>query len=341
MAYTYKYTRIVIIFAIGLICGLALFSSCSNSDNAAGQDDTPVRIGIAWRGDSTSISYTSALQSVREAGGVPVPLPLLKSPFMEYEGDELLAQYTDAHGIVLQEYADKVKTSPFAGQDIASLLATLDGLVFTGGADISPTFYKTPEPWHGIEAEGNCDGRRDVSDYILMRWCLDQEPTLPVLCICRGMQMLSVVSGAQMIQDLRTYFEAQGLPYADEHRTEPASDHGRDFAVHDVTVTDPSSLLRQIVGSEMVSRVPSWHHQAVLSVEETPLKVTAVTKTGGIDIIEAVERTDKPFFIGLQYHPEVAVAKHANGAADALRFMDYENALCYFRALIKQGSKKQ
>ena len=333
-----KYTYII--YAVALISGLALFSSCSNSDNAAGLDDTPIRIGIAWRGDSTSISYTSALQSVREAGGVPVPLPLLKSPFMEYESDEMLAKYTDEHGVVLQEYANKVKNNPFAGQDIASLLATLDGLVFTGGADISPTFYKTPEPWHGIEAEGNCDGRRDVSDYILMRWCLDQEPTLPVLCICRGMQMLGVVSGAQMIQDLRTYFEAQGLQYADEHRTEPTTEHGRDFAVHDVTVTDPSSLLRQIVGSETVSSVPSWHHQAVLSVEGTPLKVTAVTKTGGIDIIEVVERTDKPFFIGLQYHPEVAVAKHANGAVDASRFMDYDSALCYFRALIKQGTQK-
>jgi len=330
----------LLVIVIVLISGLALLSSCSNSDNDAKQDDAPVRIGIAWRGDSTSISYTSALQSMREAGAVPVPLPLLKSPFMEYEGDELLAQYTDEHGIVLQEYADKVKANPFAGQDIASLLATLDGLVFTGGADISPTFYKTPEPWHGIEEEGNCDGRRDVSDYILMRWCLEQEPTLPVLCICRGMQMLGVVSGAQMIQDLRTYFEAQGLQYADEHRTEPTADHGRDFAVHDVTITDPSSLLRQIVGSETVSRVPSWHHQAVLSVEGTPLKVTAVTKTSGIDIIETVERTDKSFFIGLQYHPEVAVAKHANGAADASRFMDYDSALCYFRALIKQGALK-
>ncbi len=102
-----KYTYII--YAVALISGLALFSSCSNSDNAAGLDDTPIRIGIAWRGDSTSISYTSALQSVREAGGVPVPLPLLKSPFMEYEGDELLAKYTDEHGIVLQEYANKVK----------------------------------------------------------------------------------------------------------------------------------------------------------------------------------------------------------------------------------------
>ena len=77
MAYTYKYPRLVIIYTVALISGLALFSSCSNSDNSAQQDETPVRIGIAWRGDSTSISYTSALQSVREAGGIPVPLPLV------------------------------------------------------------------------------------------------------------------------------------------------------------------------------------------------------------------------------------------------------------------------
>lgn len=323
-----------------LICGASVLTACSSSeDNPVGGGDTPVRIGIAWRGDSTSVSYTSAVQSVREAGAVPVPLPLLKSPVMEYDGDQLLAQYTDEHGILLQEYVDKVKASPFDGQDIGSLLAGLDGLVFTGGSDISPTLYKNPEPWHGIEAEGNCDGRRDVSDYILMSWCLEREQSLPVLCICRGMQMLSIVSGAQMIQDLRSWFEEQGLDYNDEHRTEPTADHGRDFAAHDVTVTDATSLLRQIVRTDVVSRVPSWHHQAVRSVEGTPLKVTAVTKTGGIDIIEAVERTDKPFFIGLQYHPEVAVAKHANKAADAARFMDYDDALCYFRALAAARDK--
>lgn len=322
-------------YVVALISGLMLFSSCSNDSDAAQRPDTRRRIGIAWRGDSTAITYTSTLQSVREAGAIPVPLPLLKSPFMEYEGDELLAPYTDEHGIVLQEFADKVKANPFAGQHIASLLAGLDGLIFTGGSDISPTFYKTPEPWHGIEAEGNCDGRRDVSDYILMRWCLEQETTLPVLCICRGMQMLCVISGTQIIQDLRTYFNMHGLPYDGEHRIDATTDHGRDFAAHDVTITDPPSLLWQIVGTETVSRVPSWHHQAVLSVEGTLLKATAVTNTNGIDIIEAVERVDKPFFIGLQYHPEVAVSKHANGAADASRFMDYDNALCYFRALVK------
>lgn len=75
-------------------------------------------------------------------------------------------------------------------------------------------------------------------------------------------------------------------------------------------------------------------------LSETWPKVTAVNKTSGIDIIEAVERTDKPFFLGLQYHPEVAVAKHADHAADALRFMDYDDALSCFRALVEQGKKR-
>ena len=114
---------------IVLISSLVFLLSCSTDDNAARKDDNPVRIGIAWRGDSTAITFVSALQSVRETGAVPVVLPLLKSPFMEYDGDQLMSQYTDEHGVLLQEYADKVKADPFAGQDIGSLLVSLDGLL--------------------------------------------------------------------------------------------------------------------------------------------------------------------------------------------------------------------
>ena len=70
---------------IVLISSLVFLLSCSTDDNAARKDDNPVRIGIAWRGDSTAITFVSALQSVRETGAVPVVLPLLKSPFMDYE----------------------------------------------------------------------------------------------------------------------------------------------------------------------------------------------------------------------------------------------------------------
>ena len=107
-----------------------------------------------------------------------------------------------------------------------------------------------------------------------------------------------------MIQDLGTFFDEQGKTYHYQHREEPVEGKTRDFAIHDVTVTDSSSLLRKIVGTDVIRDVPSWHHQAVRSVEGTPLKVTAITPTEGIDIIEAVERTDKRFIIGVQYHPE-------------------------------------
>jgi len=179
------------------------------------------------------------------------------------------------------------------------------------------------------------DGRRDVSDYILMSWCLEREETLPVLCICRGMQMLGVVSGASMIQDLRTFFDELGLAYHDDHRVEPTDEHGRNFASHSVHITDATSLIRQIAGTDSIARVPSWHHQAIRSVERTALKVTAVTPTNGVNIIEAVERTDKPFFVGVQFHPEVAVSKHVNKDPDASRFMSYDEAMRYFRALVK------
>lgn len=254
---------------------------------------------------------------------------------MEYDGDRLKEQYLDSHGILLQEYADAVKFSPLQGQNLSDILNGLDAVIFTGGSDISPTLYKIPEPWHGIESEGMYDGRRDVSDYILMSWCLEREETLPVLCICRGMQMLGVVSGASMIQDLRTFFDELGLAYHDDHRVESTDEHGRNFASHSVHITDATSLIRQIAGTDSIARVPSWHHQAIRSVERTALKVTAVTPTNGVNIIEAVERTDKPFFMGVQFHPEVAVSKHVNIDPDASRFMSYDEAMRYFRALVK------
>ena len=54
-----------------LFSSLMLLGSCTIDDNAVRQDDTPVRIGIAWRGETTAITYTSTLQSVREAGAMP------------------------------------------------------------------------------------------------------------------------------------------------------------------------------------------------------------------------------------------------------------------------------
>ena len=76
MEYKHKYTRLAyayITYAVAIICGFVLFSSCSNDD--AAQRDGIVRIGIAWRADMTSTSYVSTIKAIREAECEPVLLP--------------------------------------------------------------------------------------------------------------------------------------------------------------------------------------------------------------------------------------------------------------------------
>ena len=67
---------------------------------------------------------------------------------------------------------------------------------------------------------------------------------------------------------------------------------------------------RPLVSADVIRNVPSWHHQAVKSTEGTRLAVTGVTETSGVDMIEAVERPDKDFVLGVQFHPEIAVVRN-------------------------------
>jgi len=82
-------------------------------------------------------------------------------------------------------------------------------------------------------------------------------------------------------------------------------------------------LLYSLVKNDVIKDVPSWHHQAVKDIENTKLKVTAIRNTCGVDMIEAVERPDKSFVLGLQFHPEIAVVR---GLDDL--------SICYFKAIV-------
>ena len=153
-----------------------------------------------------------------------------------------------------------------------------------------------------------------------------------MFAICRGMQMLSVVSGASMINDIPTYFASLGK---DDNETHRDSDK-KVFAAHDVQITDTSSLLYEITNTGTLKNVPSWHHQGVLSISGTKLAITAETITDGVRIIEGVERKDLSFCLGVQFHPEVAVRKIIEKEADASNYMDLESASSFFKALIKK-----
>ena len=163
----------------------------------------------------------------------------------------------------------------------AAALAGFDGLVLVGGTDVDPMRYgeaRQPE----TEAP---DSERDAIEFSLLAYALAQD--LPVLAICRGLQVLNVFHGGSLIQHLNP---------PDRHQR---TDGDRSMAVHAVTI-DPDSLLFAIAGTR-TWQVNSRHHQAVKSVGEG-LRVSAVDADDGT--VEALERPDKRFMVGVQWHPE-------------------------------------
>ena len=322
-------------YAVMFVC--VVLVSLAVSLAAAAGDGGRVRVGLAWQ--PKAAAYDRVVLSIEAAGGEAVILPQLRPAGFDYDSTALCPKYTDEMGVLRQEYADIVKRETYHGTQADSLLASVQAVVFLGGGDISSTLLAQPQPWHGIAEDSPANATRDVSEYLTMSYCLDHD--IPVLGLCRGMQMLGVVSGAPLIQDLGKYFDEMGKSYHFLHRMERDAEGKRYYTPHDVLVTDHSSLLYALAGTDTIRNVPSWHHQAVGDVTGTPLRVTAITHTDGIAIIEAIERTDKRFALGVQYHPEEAIKQHVKGQAGASRFMPIDEAVKYFVALIAASRASQ
>ena len=318
-----------------MIVAVMMFASFGTAHaEAVPLPGTPV-IGIAWRGDTDSEFFTNICKAVEAAGASWVMLDQVQSADLDYDADGRLTQGVTALGSLDEAAAKRVRVNTWHDSNAGSAVGNVSTVLFTGGEDVSPTLYYDPELWHGNVAEIDYNAERDVSDYLTMTYCLDHD--IPVMGFCRGMQMLSVVSGAEVIQDVPAYFAELGLEYNDEHNNRKASpDSYRDYAPHDIRVV-PDSFLYEMTGTETLTGCPSWHHQAVKSVDNTRLVVTGYTETDGIQMIEAVERTDKTFAVGLQFHPEAALVKHLENAENQGDYMDYDTALSIFRWVVQQG----
>jgi len=177
----------------------------------------------------------------------------------------------------------------------AEVLHGVDGLLLTGGDDVDPGLYgESPHRTFDVAEPG-----RDAFEIDLVRRALDGN--LPVLAICRGLQILNVALGGTLIQDIPS--EPGGLLPHD-------ADGPPTTLAHTVTVT-PGSCLAALVGPDETRAVNSRHHQAVRALGHG-LVATATSPDG---VIEAAEVPAACFCVGVQWHPENF---HRTGEFDAL-----------------------
>lgn len=329
----FHFSRILVL-SIALIS--ILFVSC-NDESATNQQDQNVVIGISWRADLDSEFYTNVVTALKECNATPVLLNQVVCNDIAYSEGSVSEKCVDAVGCLEQQAANKIRAMS-DNNNAAEVLKGVDAVIFTGGEDISPSLLATPQPWHGIEAERDYNATRDVNDFTLMAYCLKND--VSILGFCRGMQMLGVISGATVIQDIPTFFAERGEEYNYIHRNEKsAPDAYRDYAPHNVSVVQ-GSILHGIVGDE-IKNVPSWHHQSLLSVDGTPLMMSGYTIVNDIKMIEAIERTDKTLALGLQFHPEAAIVKHLVGAANKDSFMTMEEAKNLIGSFVASVKKRK
>ena len=195
------------------------------------------------------------INAVFEAGGIPVTIPIIH--------DE--ANYDN--------YLD-----------------ILDGIIFTGGLDVSPLSYDE----NPLKEINDISSIRDKYELGLFKKAYERK--MPILGICRGHQITNVALGGKLYQDLYTQ-----IPNCLGHS--PSGVSNNEF-YHSINI-EKESKLYDIFKKEKIF-VNSFHHQAVKELGKD-LAISALSEDG---IIEAVEATDDRFLIGLQFHPENLVKDH-------------------------------
>lgn len=162
-------------------------------------------------------------------------------------------------------------------------LKMCDGIVLTGGQDVSPTMY-------GAETSPQCGEiceKRDTMDQRLLISAIGMD--IPVLGICRGLQLINAALGGTLYQDLPSEYQTEI-----NHVMKPPYHRG----VHKVSIIEHTPLATLTDHSEIW--VNSYHHQAIKELASS-LRPMAISEDG---LIEAAYMPGKRFIIGVQWHPE-------------------------------------
>jgi putative glutamine amidotransferase len=175
-------------------------------------------------------------------------------------------------------------------ESIQGLLSRVGGLILSGGPDVHPRFYGE-QP---IEGMGEIDEALDLMEIEVAKAAVAKD--LPILAICRGIQVLNVSQGGSLYQDLRTQ-----VPGSISHSQKA----DKAVLTHTVRVERETRLLT-ILGTDEIW-VNSKHHQAIKAA--APGLAVSARATDGI--IEAVEHPGRRFVLGVQWHPEGTWHHHA------------------------------
>lgn len=188
------------------------------------------------------------MDGITEAGGIPIMLPLTEDP-----------------------------------RTVIQLTEMCDGILLTGGHDVSPELYGEEK----IEGCGACCPQRDAMETLLLREALDRD--LPILGICRGIQFLNAALGGTLYQDIPSQLPS-GLKH---HQTPPYH-----IPSHEVSIYKESPLYELL--QKDILPVNSYHHQGIRQLADD-LKAMA---DAGDGLIEAVYMPDRKFVWAVQWHPE-------------------------------------
>ncbi len=240
------------------------------------------------------------------SGGVRGPSPggetgrtdLLDSPNVRLRMSKPVIGVTESEAEYMAPFIDVIEKAggepwpiyPDHGLPAGETVARMDGFLAGGGPDIRPSEYGCEvDPAANVKSEP----ARDEMELPLLRAAMAAD--MPVLCVCRGMQALNVVSGGTLIQDLGETHPGHGSSL--DERGEQTTSRHRIFIA-------PGSRLAACVGSGGTVMVNSWHHQGVAEANRSPrLMASAYAVEGGL--IEALESPAHSWVLGVQFHPEL------------------------------------
>ncbi len=171
---------------------------------------------------------------------------------------------------------------------LPAALDACDGVLLTGGPDVDPAEYGETDRHPTVEL----DPERDAYELALARAALARD--MPLFAICRGAQVLNVAAGGTLIQDIPTHSPSDTGHWVAEPK---------DAAAHDITVAPDTCLwvlLRGSLANGGRVTVNSRHHQSIK--HPAPGFVSAAAAPDGI--VEAIEKPEAAFCVGVQWHPE-------------------------------------